>query len=122
MDILKDMSRLERIGRNRYFGVIDGKKIGAVLATKNPSFDDPAINKSDLDRVVGAKHDGRLDVAKVVAAKTNGNGGLIFYDSIDAEVLQKQLWGLIPRVGRFGDFFTIPAGVGFPARDESEPF
>ena len=120
-NISEEMAPLERIGRNRYFGEIDGKKIGVALATKNPAFDEAAVNKSDLDRVITAKRDGRLDEAKVVAAKMNGGGVPTFYDQIDAELLQEKLAGVPPRSGRYGEFYTIPSSVGFPD-DESEPF
>ncbi len=125
-DALKDMftdNRFQRIGRNRYWAEVDGRKIGVVLATKNARYDDHALNKADLDRVLAAKREGRLDDAFVVAAKTNGSGIPIFSDQIDAETLASKLAGELPMVGRFGEFFVIPAGLGFPARaSEHEPF
>jgi hypothetical protein len=120
-NILAEMPRFRRVGRNRYFAEIDGRKIGVVLATQNPTYDDLALNKSDLDRVVAAKRDGKLDDALVVAARIDHRGAQTFFDQIDGELLQEKLASELPRDGKFGEFYVLPPTIGFPARDD-EPF
>jgi hypothetical protein len=119
-DVLSEMSRFSRVGRNRYFAEIDGRKIGVVLATQSPTYDEFAVNKSDLDRVVAAKRDGRLADAVVVAARID-RGAQTFLDQIDGEVLQAKLASEPTRDGKFGAFYVLLPRIGFPARDD-EPF
>jgi hypothetical protein len=111
----------QRLSRYRYYGEIDGVKIAVVLATKNPSFDNWALNKPDYDRAIAGKHDGRVDEAYVVAAKVNGAGVPQYCDQIDAEELRLKLANEVPRVGRFGEFFVIGPNVWSPSCDD-EPF
>ena len=112
--------RFTRHGRFRYSATIDGTKIGVVLATKNQGFDNFAINKADLDRLIAATGDGRLDAAFVVAAKVNGSS-MDFVDQIAAAVLADQLRSETPRVGRYGEFYLLPSRLAFPAPAD-EPF
>jgi hypothetical protein len=115
-------SRYRRIGRFRYFGEIDGIKIGVVLTTKNQSFDNWALNKPDLDRGIAGKRDGRIDAVFVVAAKTNGGVSIPGYvDHIDAEKLAAQLIPEMLRVGRFGEFYVLGSNLDFP-HDPDEAF
>ena len=98
---------------------IDGKKIGAVLATKNPGFDFPALNKAELDGLVCGKSEGRLDEVYVVAAKVNGEV-LKYFDCIDAEALAIKLANETPRNGRLGLFYILNPAIGFPASTDDE--
>ena len=106
---------LERISRYRYFGEIDGAKIGVVLATKNQRFDNWALNKPDFDRVIAGKRDGRINEAYVVAAKVNGVGIPLYCDQIEAEELLRKLANEVPRVGSFGEFYVITLTVWAPS-------
>ena len=122
LDQMFSDGRFTRYGLHRYFAETGGRKVGIVLATMNSGYDSYALNKSEFDRLVSAKRDGRLDDAFVVAAKTAGSKVPSFCDQIDAEELVGKLAGELPRSGRYGDFFILPPGLGFPARPEDEPF
>ncbi|WP_377828840.1 hypothetical protein ACFKHW_38075 [Bradyrhizobium lupini] len=123
-EIQRDLSamfsdnRFQRHGRYRYSATIDGEKIGVVLATKSQGYNNFALNKADLDRVVTATGDGRLDAGFVVAATVNGDS-MNFIDQISADVLADPLRGEQPRTGKFGEFYLIPERIAFPA---DEPF
>ena len=92
--------------RRKYSGTIDGRKYGILLATKSDGFDTFALNKQELDDLLAAKRDGRIDEAKVVAAQ-NGIGGLLYSGEVDAEFLMSQFRGIEPRNGRFGPFYAL---------------
>jgi hypothetical protein len=113
--------RIRRISRYRHYGEIDGVKIAVVLATKNPSFDNWALNKPDFDRGISGKRDGRVDEAYVVAAKVNGVGVPKYCDQIEAEELLLKLANEEPRIGRYGEFYVIGSHVWSPSCDD-EPF
>ena len=106
-------------GRYRYSATIDGVKIGVVLATKSQNYNNFALNKADLDRVIAGVSDGRLDAGYVVAATVNVTGSMEFVDQISADILADQLKGETPRTGKFGEFYLIPPHIAFPA---DEPF
>jgi hypothetical protein len=115
--------RFKRFGSRKYFGEIDDKKIGVVLATKNVGYDTCALNNTEFEGLLRVKRDGRLDEAYVVAVRVNGAAVPRYWDQIDAEQLAAKLANEVPRSGRFGDFFVLPPGIGFPAQnDDSEPF
>jgi hypothetical protein len=78
-----------------------------VIATKNQMFDTFALNKSDFDRLVEGKHQGKIDHAFIVWAEVNANG-LTFFDSQDAEELARTTLACTPpRVGRYGEFWSL---------------
>jgi hypothetical protein len=113
--------RFKRYGLRKYFSEIDGKKIGVVLATKSNGYDTCALNKTEFDDALRAKHEGRIDEAYIVAAKA-ANGAMTYWDQIDAEQLSAKLVNMTMKAGRYGDFFVLPPGVGFPTSDPDEPF
>jgi hypothetical protein len=101
--------RFRRHGLRQYSAEIDGRRIGVVLATKNPGYNGPALNKIEFfDRLLAAKRDGRIDVARVVFARTNGDATPTYWGEIDDEELEPQLRGITPRSGRFGEFYVLP--------------
>jgi hypothetical protein len=102
--------RFERKDLRKYFGEIDGKKIGVVLATKNSGYPDCALNRIELEGLLRAKQEGRLDEVYVVAV-SNGR----FLEQIEAGELAAKLTNEMPRTGRFGDFYVLHPGIGFPA-------
>jgi hypothetical protein len=70
-DIFRD-PRFREIRKNCWFGSIDGARIGVVLATRNPEYNNFAVNKPELERLLAAKRDGKIDEAHVVTANVNG--------------------------------------------------
>jgi hypothetical protein len=125
---MRDLSKMfedgqyKRYGLRKYLSEIDGKKIGVVLATKNAGYDTCALNKKEFDDALRGKREGRIDEAYVVAANVSV-GGVLYWDQIDAEQLEAKLANEVPRIGRFGEFFVLPPGIGFPAlTNNDEPF
>jgi hypothetical protein len=114
--------RFRPFGQYRYYGEVDGSKIGVVLATCSPRFDNFALNKADLDRLVDGKREGRIDQAFVVQARVNGYGAPAFHAVIDAEELAVALKNVPPVNGQFGPFFVVPPGFKFLDAAGDEPF
>jgi hypothetical protein len=84
--------RFRPSGWCKYWAEINGRKIGVVLATKSPQYDDCALNKAGFDRLLAAKREGRIDVAVVVAARVNGRlSPPEFIAAIDADELAEKL-------------------------------
>lgn len=99
--------RFHLIGRNRYGGKIDGSRIGSVLATRSPPYDQFALNRGDNENLLAAKRGGKIDQAFIVAAKLNGVGPPEYCAAVEAEEFQPVLAGKPTRPGRFGDFWTL---------------
>jgi hypothetical protein len=114
-------SRLIEFRRNCFRGEVDGQKIGAVLATQNPTYTNFALNDGDFTRLLEAEDAGRVDEAWVVFARVNG-GKRAFRSAMQARELREQIqnYGLETRPGRFGPFIVLPAGLAPP--DDNAPF
>jgi hypothetical protein len=116
--------RFREFGRYRLFAEIEGVRFGVVLATRSPRYDNFALNKTDLERLIAGKREGKVDQAFVVMARVNTANAMAYCDSIDAEKLHEALQGLRPRTGSWGDFWVLPPNfttAGMTASDE-EPF
>ena len=87
--------------------MIDGRRIGILLATKNGNYDTYALNKAELESLLAAKAAGRVDEAYVVAIEQVGALSWEYFDEIEAEQLKKSLKEVPPRTGRYGDFYTL---------------
>jgi hypothetical protein len=113
-DVLRDIftdSRCQQLGRWLRYGVIDGRRVGAVIATLNPGFTDYALNKAEEERLLAAKDKGKIEEAHVVFARIDGFYKPSFSGARDAEELHQKIlaMGLRPRPGRFGEFYTLPS-------------
>jgi hypothetical protein len=114
-DILRDIftdPRFRQIGRWLRHGVIDGRRVGAVIATLNPGFVEYALNKAEEERLLAAKCEkAKLDEAYVIFARIDGFYQPTFSGARDAEELHQKIlaMGLRPRPGRFGEFYTLPS-------------
>jgi hypothetical protein len=115
-DIFRD-PRFAEIRRNCLYGVIDGVKIGVVIATRNPDYNNNALNRPELERLLAAKRNGKIDEAHVVAADVNGTERT-YCGAMSAEEVQQKIdaFWLRPRAGRFGEFYTLPLGF-IPVED-----
>jgi len=80
----------QRVGRYLYFKEIDGQKVGVVLATMSPRWDDFALNKGEYERVLNGKREGRLDQTYMVAAKIDG-AKFEYVGAMEAEELLPKL-------------------------------
>jgi hypothetical protein len=120
-DIFND-KRFVEVRRNCFQGVIDGVKVGVVLATLSLPYTTFALNKPDFDRLIGSKHAGKVDRAFVVAARGSSSANRVFCSWMEAEELAAKLqeYGVTPRAGRFGEFYTLPPTF-FPP-DENDWF
>jgi hypothetical protein len=125
MDDLREIfssGHFKQHGARKFFGEIDGRKIGVVLATKGADYDSAALNRAEFNAALRGKREGRIDEAYVVAA-TFTNGRHVYWDHIEAEQLETKLANEAPRAGRFGEFYVLHSGIGFPATpDDSQPF
>ena len=101
-----------------------------VLAFRKKGEKARALSESALDRLLAAKRDGRLDVAKVVAVRIDHTGETFYDDEVDAERLDSNdlngkpgdgVFTLSPWVmeGRSKKIINLPPAV--PA-DEQAPF
>ena len=110
--------RFQQFGKFRWHAVIDGAKVGVVLATRNPPYDGFALNKGDSDRLLAAKRSGRIDAAYIVKTAIDPRtGAMTFCDSFDAEQLETAVLATLPlRIGKLGPFWVLP-----PNPDD-EPF
>jgi hypothetical protein len=103
-----ESTRFTQHGPRKYSVMTDDGLVGIVLATKNYNFDSFALNKFEFDSLLAAKRDGRLVRVVVVAARNNGgNNPPTYCGEIDAEKLADQLNGIVPRNGRFGEFYVL---------------
>jgi hypothetical protein len=109
--------RFAEIRRNCWFGVIDDVRVGVVVATRNPEYSNHALNKPELETLLAAKRDGKVDEAHVVAANVNGTKRT-YCGSMSAEEVQQKIeaFWLQPRPGRYGEFYTLPLGF-IPVED-----
>jgi hypothetical protein len=112
-------TRFRELSRYRLYGEIDGVRVGIALATRTPRYDNFALNKGDLERLLTGVREGRIDRAFVVQASVNGLNAMTFVASIEAAELEKMLNGVRPLTGRFGEFFVLPAQFKVMA---DEPF
>jgi hypothetical protein len=85
--------RWRPIGRRLYSAEIDGRKIGGVLATFNRRYGDYALNRPEMDRLMTAKREGKIDEAFVIALLNNGTGRYEFRRAVIAEELHARLLG-----------------------------
>jgi len=111
-DVLRDVfsdKRFTEVRRNCLQGTVDGVKVGIVLATLSLPWTTHALNKPDFDRLIGSKHDGKVDRAFVVAVRGNSPTNREYCSWIDAEELAAKLreYGMTPRDGRYGEFYTL---------------
>jgi len=113
--------RFTEFRRNCFRGEVNGQKIGAVLATQNPTYTNFALNDGDFTRLLEAGDAGRVDEPWVVFARVNG-ANRTFRSATRARELREEIqrYGLEARPGRFGPFIVLPAGLAPP--DDDAPF
>jgi hypothetical protein len=117
--------RFRPLSQWRWYGEVEGRKVGVALATRNFGYDTFALNKDDTDRLLAAKRD-KVDEAFVVAAHTDKLYNHTYAGFRDAEVLHETvLKHQRPKKGSHGEFWVltlalITGGVVDP-RDE-EPW
>ena len=97
----------QQVNPTRFKGKLDGVKVGVVIATLNSSYNNYAINETDLVGAIKAKHDGKINEAYVVYAR-RVDGTRVYVDAVPAEDLHEKLKNVAPIVGRFGKFWALP--------------
>jgi hypothetical protein len=110
--------RWHKISSRMLYGVIDGVKIGVVMATNsNPNFPDTyALNVAEFNRLRDGKDHGKIDEAYIVAVEVNG-GERVYRGEMSLEEATLRLSTIVPRDGRFGKFWSLPVeffGVDVP--------
>ncbi|MBR1274276.1 hypothetical protein [Bradyrhizobium sp. AUGA SZCCT0283] len=96
--------RWRPIGRRLYSAEIDGRKIGGVLATYNKRYGNYALNRTEYERLMSAKREGKVDTAFVIAVMNNGTGRYEFRRAVYAEELHAKLLKKPIIDGSFGPF------------------
>jgi hypothetical protein len=121
-DIFND-DRFCPTSRSRYQAVIDGRRIGVVVAWRNNQYDNHALNKDDIDRLLDLKRDGTFAEAFVVSARGPRS---IYVSHRDAEQLFKELKSVSPRSGPYGEYWLLREDLSLrefaPAHDDAIPF
>jgi hypothetical protein len=94
--------RFRQFKKFRWYGEVDGARVGVVVANKSPQYTSYALNKGDFDGLLAAKRSVKVDLAFIVAV---ANGSFIAHH--DAEEYAERLRDLTPRSGQFGEFWTL---------------
>jgi hypothetical protein len=105
-----------KLDRHRRFAVIDGMKVGVILATKSQWHTNHALSNDGLERLLAGKRAGKIDLAYVVFTESSSG----YCAHVDAEHLRERLNGFKPRIGQFGEFWTLPPW--FAVSSEHDPF
>jgi hypothetical protein len=91
---------------------IEGTTVGACLATFNANYQNFALNRNELTRLLDAKESGKVIAAFVVETKMRTCLGVVH-----AVKLADKLRNVPCRMGPYGEFWTAPS-----FSDEEEPF
>jgi hypothetical protein len=84
------------------------RKIGVVLATFNPRYENYALNCGENERVLKAKSAGKIDVALVVAVQRDELGRWVVQGVADAvELKLRVLDNRQVITGAFGSFWAL---------------
>jgi hypothetical protein len=89
----------------------DGNRAGIVLAWRPDEYNNYALNKADLDRLLELKRDGSFHAAYVVIATISGEFLRAYIGHRDAEELAKELESARLRKGPHGDYWLLQEGV-----------
>jgi hypothetical protein len=108
-------SRFRRFKKFRYYGEVDGAKIGAVIANKGSTYNNYALNCGDVEDLLAAKRDGKVDFAFIVAV---ADGAYVTHRAAET-YYTGLLVNLQPRSGQFGNFWTL---THHEMTGEEEPF
>ena len=96
-----------------YTAVIDGVRVGVILATHNAAFANYSLNCDEFNRAKDAKTSGRVDAVYVVKTRYDtGTGKRRVIEVIEATGLAETLRHAMPREGRHGPFFTLGGSEG----------
>jgi hypothetical protein len=93
--------------RSRYRADIDGIRCGVVIAWRGLNYDNHALAKEDLDRLIEFKLNGKLDVSFVIAARRFKYSAHTYVAHCDAEELHEVLASVSPRHGDYGPYWLL---------------
>jgi hypothetical protein len=95
--------RFRQFKKFRWYGEIDGARVGVAVANKSPQYTTYALNKGHVEGLLAAKRSGKVDRAFIVAV-----AGGAFVTHHDAEEYHAGLLAnLQPRTGQFGEFWSL---------------
>jgi hypothetical protein len=105
-DVLAAMQadrRFHRFKKFRWYGEVEGARVGAVVAHRGEAYANYALNREDVENLLAAKRTGKVDHAFVVAVAL---GTFVAYH--DAEELYTALLEKLScRTGPFGEFWLL---------------
>jgi hypothetical protein len=117
-DILSRMfgdARFRQFKKFRWYGEVDGERVGIAVANKGDQYANYALNKGHVEGLLAAKHSGKVDRAFIVAV-----AGGAFITHHDAEEYHAGLLAnLQTRNGQFGEFWTL---TEYEVTGEEAPF
>jgi hypothetical protein len=118
--------RFRQTGRGRFYGSVDGARAGVVVAWRGAEYDNHAINRDDLTRLLDLKRNGTFEAAFVVAARRSRNSAHVYVGARDADEVQQALETVPLRAGPFGDYWLLREDLkpvaALVAADDDVPF
>ena len=100
-------ARFRQKSHARFYASLNGKRAGIAVAFRTASYDNYALNNSDLARLLELRRAGTFDEAFVVAAKRAHNALPVYVGSCEAEEVQRVLAGVPLCSGPFGDYWLL---------------
>ena len=99
--------RFSSKGHYVYEATIIGTKVGVIVGSKGPRFNNYALGKTGYYRVTGAKQKNIIDAACVVFADGDNAVGFTFVSAFDCLELQPRLEAIPTRTSAFGELWTL---------------
>ena len=100
-------TRFHKTSRRRWQVEINGNRAGIVVAWRPVDYDNYALNKADIDRLLELKRDAKFHAAFVVIATVAGNSNRTYVGYRDAEELHETLRSVPPRNGPYGEYWLL---------------
>jgi hypothetical protein len=114
-------NRFHKTSRRRWQTQINGTRAGVVVASRSVDYQNYALNRADLDRLLELKRDGSFHAAFVVFAAVTGNFGQAYVSHRDAEELSETLKSVPSRSGQYGEYWLLREDIS-PFDFEEIPF
>jgi hypothetical protein len=100
-------SHFHKSSRRRWQGQFNGARAGIVVAWRPADYDNYALNKADIERLLELRREATFDAAFVVLATVSGNYGSSYVGHRDAEEFYETLKVVRFRTGPHGDYWLL---------------
>jgi hypothetical protein len=115
-------SRFYKTSRRRWQIEVNGARAGIVVAWRPADYENFALNKADLDRLLQLKQDASFAAAFVVLATVTGNFPSGYVGHRDAEELHEALKTVRFRTGPHGEYWLLREDFSLLDADTHIPF